>query len=319
MKSIARVRGGTAVGLLAALLASGCISAVRVHSGENGEDYEQGIPFYIKVGRFKQTTTYHQSWLLVTLSLQEKAAYVENNKVKFQSLPPVTLSKRLLAEGMEPVVALQKYLALNTAGEVDDSDVPEGTPQVPAVDARTFVKHVVNTFSKIEGISLEILTAMEGKLAGNQTEQVTVVDYSNPHYINAPLPWFGSGSVATEFNADGTLTKAEASAEQDLSKLSTLIPIQDYLKYKWIPGAGAEILDVTPRSFVEVSLSIETKGYEYKFTRVTTDKPTADGSLPPIGWNLNGNYTRTPLGAKAPAKKDTRKTVDFSGNVKLPK
>lgn len=174
---------------------------------------------------------------------------------------------------------------------------------------------------------------------GNFVEPKSVVDYQRELYLNGKLPWFGSATLTSKLNADGTLTESTATSDTKLAEgLSTLLPLKEFLSGEFVDTVAAPADEAvaglmesvsadTAKERTTVSLSVEEKGYLYAFE---ADHVDPDGlcaevesgaqSLAAIQFSLStGAYKRTALGAAATTAAKKKDAIEFSGSVTMPK
>lgn len=177
----------TVPALLFCLSLAGCVSSLRIKPAPDLKK-PQGLLFYTKVGACKQQTV----WLEYRYELSgEKFGPVIVNQQTYTTLmkePAVTSSAERLAS----------YFAGNS--------IPAVSPFVSDLDANAFA-------TPDRGGNLT--------LAANTGEFTSVVDYTNPMWLNSGRPLAGSTQVSGKFSPDGTLT--EVSAQIDNATLSTIL------------------------------------------------------------------------------------------------
>ncbi len=173
-------------GLIPCLALTGCMSSLRIKPATDLKK-PQGLLFYTKVGACKQQTI----WLEYRYELSgEKFGPVVVNQQTYDAMlkdPDVMVSAG----------ALTGFLKGRTG------------PVAPFVSDET-------------SASVEKAKADHNlTLAANTGEFTTVVDYTNPMWLNSGRPVNGTTQVDGKFGPDGTLT--EASAQVDNETLSTIL------------------------------------------------------------------------------------------------
>jgi hypothetical protein len=181
------MRNSSAVLVLSYCLAlTGCMSSLRIKAATDLKK-PQGLLFYTKVGACKQQTI----WLEYRYELSgEKFGPVVVNQQTYDAMlknPDV----------MASAGALTGFLKERTgpvAPFVSD-ETPSAVEQAKAAGNLT--------------------------IAANTGDFTTVVDYTNPMWLNSGRPLAGTTQVSGKFGPDGTLT--EASAQVDNQTLSTIL------------------------------------------------------------------------------------------------
>ncbi|WP_144775388.1 hypothetical protein [Marinobacter maritimus] len=310
----------------------GCTSTVWVEEKVTKDGVESvsdvgGIPFYTKKEIYKQVTSYSRSWLVATLSV-EKFLVTEKDG-KFETFP-------LDKQGIEKHISKSQLSELNG---VREAILQPGL----ADDAR--VEALLKAFSRIDGLT--DFSSVAPVQIENKITSSWVVDESSKYFLNAPLPWFGSGDLTQELNSDGTLSKVISSPDTKLSEgISSLIPIKEYLTGKFVDpleddtdakaaekltGEGEALLAPMLNSVdmpelrraselvYKATLSISESGYIYSFENVHENFPS---TIAPIPFDTSSQiYTRNVIGEKpgATEKKDEDKSVGVSGTISFPK
>ena len=127
--------------------------------------------------------------------------------------------------------------------------------------------------------------------------------------MNAPLPWFGAGSLTQELNQDGTLSKATSTPDTKMEGgITSLIPFKEYLTGRFVQDLKDEtpanaLNAVTPEGIIwlesvrrrafqisrdkkdvqvvyVLSLSTEEIGQEYTFTKIHKPEPISPTPIP---------------------------------------
>ena len=308
----------------------GCTTVVKVSKHptvkNNNSAYSKldGIPFYVKKEISNQQTQYSRTWLNAKLTVEKKLVDTSSGKRVEK-----TISKEVFSRN----VIKKKLKALN--------DLKTKIVTRP-LKSNTVTKLVLE-FNAIQAITdFETITP---QLIGNTSEPEWVVDGSNIYYLNAPLPWFGSGSLTHELKDDGTLSKVVSNPDTKLSEgISNLIPLKEFLTAKHVDplseNSDEEVmsmllqsadLPVLPelsqiaklKSNLEthnvVSVEISEVGYLYSFKK---SHPAGSEPLPPIPFDLNSqNFSRQLLSSSNSTKPASKKdnAIDITGSVVLPK
>ncbi len=172
--------------LSSCLALTGCMSSLRIKPATDLRK-PQGLLFYTKVGACKQQTI----WLEYRYELSgEKFGPVVVNQQTYDAM----LSN---PDNITSASALTGFLK------------GRGGPVAPFVSDETAA-----TVEQAKG-------AGNLTVAANTGEFTTVVDYTNPMWLNSGRPLNGTTQVDGKFGPDGTLT--EASAQVDNETLSTIL------------------------------------------------------------------------------------------------
>ncbi len=299
-----------------AVFLGGCSNTVwvkeRVNENGKNDTYNQigGIPFYVKKEVFNQTTSYAQTWLGATLTIEKSLISEKDGKVESFTLDTQSFKKRLLKS------------------QLSDLDTIKSSIMNASVHTIVDVKAIVSSFSKLS--SLLDVSIIPPEQIGNTITSTWVVNEEEKYYLNAPMPWFGTGSLTQELNPDGTLAKVVSNPDTKLAEgVSSLIPLKEYLTGKFVDPlkgnsdeeAVANILQLKPESVLvyKVSFSIVETGYVYEFTKTHENAPS---TIAPLSFDTaNQTYTRSALGEKPSSgnKKEEGKSVGLTGIVNFPK
>jgi hypothetical protein len=319
-----------ALGLLLSLVfVSGCCNAVWVRERVPGTDGEfrqiGGIPFYVKKEVFVQETTYEQTWLKATLTVETKLTSKEGQEI--EGIIPTKRSR-------------DKYLAKTSAPELNriKLEVLQGGT-VP----NDKMKMLKTDFMKMPDL---VVSEIVPECVGNELKSSWVVNGDNTYYLNAPLPWFGTASLTQEINSDGTLSKTESKADTKLAEaVSSLLPIKEYLAGKFVDPLSDDTTEsieekvadgtalkafllskdiaAVKQQFVfvhTVSISTVEEGYRYRFTKLYRDKKPPE-ILRPIVFDIqNGLFTRETITQKTDGQiqPEDGKKVGLSGTISFP-
>jgi len=284
------------------------VSVARVSkSTGNTTKKQEGIPFYTKVGRYKQTTIFREQWIEATLSLTVREPLGAGGNEKPAERPAGQYGYEFKSLALEKLHTIQESI-------------------VKATDDAQVLKAIADLKALAQDASLSGRDPV-GTPVSNTVESIAVVDYSQIYYVNAAQPWFGSAGLTSKLNEDGTLTEASLTTESKMGEgIASFLPLKEYLTGKFVESAkaaGSEALlkTVTPGAQFRAALSLERKGVAYKFTRLSPkDFCTDAGVCAPIKFDRDtGNYTTEDLGGGGPEKKENDKSISFSGTVELPK
>jgi hypothetical protein len=317
-----RLAGLCAV-LVCLLFFTGC-SVLRIHEEPTTVKTNltklKGVPFYIKVGKLKQTTVYTRTWLEVEFTLSDvDAADKKNNPRKaILLLKEDTATAPLLMAGMNAAKATARE-----SGDVTDvveAFLTAGLKQIEMAD-------IINE-TKLSPQPVQGYKAITENLISNGTECVTEVDYDHTYYFNGWIPIFGSSTASFELAADGTLSKG--SATTDTTALLAQIPMKEYLTKKWIPkeeetatvsSVGPNVPPKGPKAITPPTRVLETtfiqKGYIYTLSRTLPFNSALKQNA--VKWGEEDSVIRSVIGADSSKKEDKTNQDTFEGSVSLPK
>ena len=261
-----------------------------------------GVPFLRKVTLFRQTTVYESHAVRATLEIGRRAG---------GKLEAVSVDQATVAPKSPALAALRAELERQSARQ------PASRAESDASRAA-----VVAAFAALARAAVDPAVPSRPQLVANALERASVADPGTVYYLNARLPWFGSGQVATKLAADGTLTEAAGEGKSELGAgLAALLPVKELLTAKLLPPAPQVTVkadgEPPPPEAWEFRLTVESVGYRFAFTREHAAPPAA---LAPLPFDLeHEQFTRTALdGPPAGAKADDKKTIKFEGDVEMP-
>jgi hypothetical protein len=158
-------------------------------------------------------------------------------------------------------------------------------------------------------------------LMSNQNEPSVYVDYTDPHYLNARVPFAGTANPDITLSDELTLSKANVKIEE--KTLETFIGPAKELLSEAIAVAGKtnKTQQLTPEAIL---IDLKTELQVYKYTLSTMNEKNAEFPCKhptDILHNTIGvTFSRTLLPAEEPKKKEEEgNTLKFSGSVDLPK
>lgn len=308
-----------------ALTACADIVIVKKEEVEDGKKvYKKiaGIPFYKKTAQYTQKTTYDLTWLKVTLSVEKQLAATPGTAQPAGKIPPKTFERNFCISEISQLDQLKKAIIAAESGSVD------GTVLID--------KFIDFPLSNLSDHAQYLRKCGNPSVSQNTIETALVVDTDHPYYLNAPLPWFGTGSLTQKLSGEGTLSEATASADTKVADgISSLIPLKDYLSGKFVKKAGDDAdvkttawsrpVPVRANLSVELSLKIEQVGYEYTFTKILSpDEAKKDGNFvaqkalvfSPDDHAFSRKIIKPASGDE---KKEEGKKIGISGNIEFPK
>jgi hypothetical protein len=309
----------------ASLVTLSCASVVRVSHLETakvaakGDD--AGLPFYIKVERFKPTSVYRKTWLRLTMTVEHKGTDTKTGKAVTAGNEKAIYQKDVLRDSPQ-LAALKAAMVRSSGTEVE-------------------ALALINQFKSLPAIAND--DSVTPVLVKNTVQSVWVVDSAHTYYLNAPFPWFGSGNLTQELNPDGTLSKVTSNPESKVAEgISALLPIKEFLTGEFVKSGTAS--DTAPASansklmmmlrsvrpaiqptdavFVyEISLDITEMGHEYTLESALLLAQPA--TYPPIAFSKiqsnEATFTMTDVGAADKDKKDDGQKIGISGTINFPK
>lgn len=317
-----------AISVVAAIaLLTACAKAVWVQKNSESATAAgvYGLPFYVKTEQFKKTTVYADTWLRSTLTVAKKLVDTKDGKEVLLDRGTQQYVKDLPKPQPDALVDIKSSILRS-----DNADLAEA-------------ERVIQSFMRLKEVDHAKTTGWV--LIKNVVESEWVVDNSRTYYLNAPIPWFGSGSLTQKLNADGTLSEVVSTPDTKLSEgLSSLIPLKEYLTGEYVKAAPAaaaednkdadikkgmvEFLRVNPRSRVAdkayvyiLSLQIEEIGHEYTLTSQPVPQRPADLApltLSDVG-KAEAQFSRKDIGSEKEDKKEEGPTVGVSGSITFPK
>lgn len=296
-----RTRTAWTLLLFSLVVLPGC-SVFRVHQGS---EKIKGIPFYTKVGKLKQATTWSRTWLEVEISLSDldpTSGKKSNTETAILQIPEKSATADALNKG---TAAAQKEAA--TSGSIGDTvEAFKTGSKITPLDINTILTEGDATFP---GPPISLFES----LVSNTTDLIAEVDYTKLYTYNAFVPVFGSAEASIELAADGSLTKASSKA--DTGKLADELPIAALLTKAFGLAAAAGLTATVPTK--ELTVSITRHGYLYTLTKLRG--PDAPRNQNPLKFGEQDAIVRTELGADTGQKKDPGKKATFEGSVSLPK
>lgn len=319
------MRFAFACALLGTVTLCGCLSTVRVKRDpltmtekEKGSTKVSGIPFYIKVAKCKQETSWMQPFYTLTLKKTSTFKFVDEKAAKAKD-PAAKPPESVVRFTVTKVLSLSQF----TSDDVRNLRAMLSKPgQADALQARA----IEDTWKRISdlqdylplAISEEQLVASKDSIqATNTSSPEAVVDYSRVYYYNAPRPWVGSSQLDAKLASDGTLTEGSAQVQgQTLSTILSALPISTLLTKA--AGAAAAAAVPPPEAVTETlqyDVTIVEDGYTHTHDRYV------DFALPcPVekdGVKKDFALTIQPSG-QTTGKKDDSNTVKVSGAIVLP-
>src|SRR5208337_4678993 len=267
------MRGVLSTILIGSAVMCGCLSTVRINKAPTSDALRitnlKGIPFYIKVAKCKQETSWLQPVYTLTLKkittyrfVDEKAAKTANPNAK----PP------------DPVVhTATKTLSLPQFNS-DDVRTLRGLLGKPGEATAIEAKAIDDQWRKIADRPDYVAVAVKEDALVNSDEVFevsntstpeAVVDYGTTYYYNAPRPWVGSSQIDAKLAADGTLTEGSAQVQsQTLSTILSALPISSLLtKAVETVAAAAVQRPEAIQPTTQYELTIAESGYTHTHSR----------------------------------------------------
>lgn len=207
---------------LASVACTACVPVVQVKQTpalkeDVGAGKLPGIPFYVKVDEYVHSTVHERRWLRATLKIEKKMRDKKDDKEVTIDVGTQSVTRDLLAPGAE-LDALRAQLLKPDGGSFETAE------------------RLVKEFSALKSVSEKDVPS---RMVANSVTRETVIDRSRVYYLNAPLPWFGTGNLTQELSADGTLTKVVSNPDTKLSEgLAGLLPLKEYLTGRFVKSAS---------------------------------------------------------------------------------
>ena len=283
-----------------------------------------GLPFYVKVEKVKQTTVYAKPWLRATLTVEIKLRDTKEGKEVLIDSGKQTFVRDVLKTNAS-LDEVRKGIVAAHRGTVDDA------------------LRLIGKFTDIPSISND--TDVQPVCLKNIVEREWIVDQSQTYYLNAPLPWFGSGNLNQELNSDGTLSKASSNPDTKLAEgISTLIPLKEFLTGKFVKSAESAAADDSTKADTKqafnilkqfkpdarlaeaqyvyiLSLEVVEIGHQYELKKPLPKWP--ESSFAPINFAeiVAGTvmFTMTDLGTSDKGDKKDGAKVGIEGSITFPK
>lgn len=323
------------IAAIGSIVTCGCLSTVTITKAPTKDPLNttsvDGIPFYVKVAKCKQETSWLQPVYTLTLkrtttyrSTDERAAKNANPNAKPPDPIVRTVSKTLSlpqfnAEDVRTLRAL-----VGRAGEATPQELASIETQWNKIADRPDCVAV----PRDEGA---LIASNEVFEVSNTSKPEAVVDYSTTYYYNARLPWLGSSQISPKFAADGTLTEGSTQVQDEtLSTIMAALPISALLTGTGAatPGAATPTPTAVAPEVAEAPRPIATKEttqYELTITEedyIHTHSRFVDFAQPCLvdqrGVTSDYALTIQSLG-QVTGKKDDGNTVKVDGTVVLPK
>jgi hypothetical protein len=285
-------------------------------SADENKTNVDGIPFYIKVARCKQETSWIQPFYTLTLKktvkfkfLDEDAAKKAAAKLPESIVTSATKTLNLTKFRNDEVQNLRALLSKPGIASKPESDLIEAKWKTIS----GWSDYV--PLSEKEDVLVKSEDVVE---VSNTSAPDTLVDYSRVYYYNTPRPWVGSSQVDAKLAADGTLSEGSSQVQsQTLSTIISALPISALLsKAAGIGAAAGPGPGVQIEQTVQYELTIQEDAYKHTHARyVKFGLPCAlekDG--------VKSDYALTiDTSGQGSSKKDDDNTVKVNGAIVLPK
>lgn len=338
-------------GLVIALVALlGCVSTVRVHEKSPTEKnaFEakrlKGIPFYSKTQVFEHQTTWERTWFEV--DLVEQPIDAAGTPVG----PPATTPKVVPAAALPALRELQNLLVnpkltsnqlARVRAKFAALPVLTGEPQEVAVsnqvtprlvvdyDRELYINGVLPWFGSStlttklasDGTLTDATATSDTKVAEGLANLIPLKEFLTAETI-PPEPTDDEEMIPLLFKVSLSVARKgwayvfSATYPTDPRQVGTDCPkIPEPCLW---PGCSVNRTGAAPDP------SAVARGSLLDSQKLRAARATTGGvgkcKLARLPFDLiNGNYTRTPVGAKAAPKKEEGKKITFSGDVELPK
>ena len=314
---------------------------------QNLQTKVEGIPFYIKVAKCKQETSWLQPVYTLTLKKTVKERFKDEaaankaadacKKEKLKNPAADCADKPKLEDSVNTWSQVLSLSQFQTTDAVRDLRVRTATP---GQMSQLLANIIEQDWRAISGLPPYLpLQQKEGALiassnviqVSNTSTPEALVDYSRLYYYNGVRPWVGSSQVDVKLASDGTMTEGSSQVQsQTLSTILSALPISSVLSEVSKAAIASPLKEIiiegenplgrqedpyeTIKTF-EYILTIQQENYKYTRTAYAAFAipcvPVTDGVQ--TGYALT---IETPSGGAA--KKEDPNTVKVSGTVVLP-
>lgn len=299
--------------LICSIAISGC-SAFSVYDSDGTN--KKGVPFFLKTGKVKQTTSYTRSWIEATINFS--VINGDNAEHDSQRVATIRISKE----------TYDQYELIKAFADADKSAMEGGfsgavtslqTSLSKSCKGEPRINCVINqqTMSDESSPTNTLPKLLFQALESNSSEYVTLVDYDKPYYFNATIPAFGTATATAKLAPDGTLT--EATSTVDSTKLAELIPLKELLLSKLgLEKTGQTALSTGKIAPYSLTLSITDNGYKYGLVKF---HPYSSGlNFEPLKFSdKDVSVTRVKYADQSAKKDDPKKnSISIEGTIVLP-
>jgi len=329
--------------LLLCLIATGCLDTARIKRAPlnpTAQDSQKtdvpGLPFYIKVAKCKQETSWLQPYYALTLKKTITTKFASDDAAKDKddackkcrvSQPKacaandpdnddnckkcIALEPAICREAPtlpQPVVNIRsQVVGLDTFQQKDVQDLRGLVSGKIAADG-SLETAIEGTWTKIAAVPIyspfgqsedDLVKTKNVVEIANKSYPDAVVDYSRTYYYNSPRPWIGTSSLDVHLNTDGTLAEGNSSVtSQTLQAFLSALPISALITKAAGLAAEAAPGAYSTKQTVEYELSIQPSAYTHTHSRYV------DFSVPcpvdPVGV-IQQPYTLSVDSSPAPA------------------
>lgn len=308
MKSSQRTHKLVCVLIAAAYVTTtaGCINTLRVHRDKEGGGVEpaKGLPFYVKTERIVRTTVYARTWREVEFEIEDFGVYQPDGT------------------GPQTLKTVNKQIFRRYVDSKHEDRLRQVELRVVAKDAGALAEFLALPDS------VEDLVLTPRRVA-NQLNSTAIVDYTKPHYVNAPLPWIGSAALTPKLAPDGTLTEVAVESEANVGEVlgaiadlaSTVVGFSAPTEAAPSDVAPME-LDAAERATLETHRAMRLRVQWIEERDVYTKSYRPDETIDPIldATVENADYRLERLGDKPVSKPETPSSAyTFSGSLVPPK
>ena len=317
--------------MLFGLTISGCAKTVWV--SEDGMEYGKevfkpvaGIPFYNQKEIFRQETTRILTWFRVTLTVS-RIRINEQDRAQDQ------------IEGKQTYLY---YVSKENKADIDtvkNAFIGKGRLNVKSIIKAT------KDLAELSQMPATLQKSEDSEVLSNEIKAEWVVDEGSKYYLNAPLPWFGTGNLTQKLNPNGTLEEVVSSPDTKLAEsIASIIPFKEFLTAKHVDPLtkdddkkdddeqdDIDVAPVTndteqPDPGIEYSVELDTSeiGYKYTFEKIYENRPKL---AEPLEFDEDKySFTReaySPSSSEGKSKKaepeKPNNVIGITGTINLPK
>jgi hypothetical protein len=195
------VRGVLSAVVVGTVAICGCASTVRINKAPTADALKttevKGVPFYIKVAKCKQETSWLQPVYALTLKKTTTYQFADEKAAKPAANPVVRTSTKILSLSLFNTDDVRKLRALlSKPGDATAIDIRD-------IEAQW---NIVAAWPDYVAVSVDEDTLIASKDVfeiSNTAVPEAVVDYTTTYYYNAPRPWVGTSQIDAKLAADG--------------------------------------------------------------------------------------------------------------------
>lgn len=264
-----------------------------------------GIPFYTKKVACKHETV----WIEQTYMLTLIGTTLDGRKTLF------SYSMEITQDGYLSEICNTLKKLIGEQESFNDKDI------IDAFDRLTVKKYIPPAIGKdFDFCNPKLTEGHKFILVSNQNEPSVFVDYTDPHYLNARIPWAGSVNPNIGLTTDLTLGTVNVKIEEETFKtILSVLPVKEVLSAA-AAATTKEMGEVSKK--INFVLKIEPRLYKYTLSTISkknTELP-CNGTMDVLHKVSGVIFSSELITAEEPKKKeDEGNKLKFSGSVDLPK